>query len=161
MNERQKIVGASGEFYPSISDYCDTVSGARVLLAEGDDELRHFFSIGLRKSGYAVLAMPDGKQTSAALSSIARGHLPRPDAVVMEVNLRIHSGLELLGAMRHADWPVPVILMASGHEPRVRALADRLHVFRFITKPLSTAKLLRTLDEAVGRMGPRDLRSAR
>ena len=141
----------SGEFYPSLWDYVDAPPGSRVLLAEGDGDLCHFLAAGLRRNGHAVLAAVDGEETINVLSSVARGDLPPPDAVVLDSQLAIHSGLELLGAMRRAGWETPVILMSSRVDPRVREAAERFEVFTCLNKPLSAARLTRTVKEALGK----------
>jgi len=115
---------ASGEFYPSNWDYIDAGLGSRVLLAESDQDLRHFFATALRRSGHAVLAVPDGNEALAVLSAISRGELPRPDAAVLDVDMPDHSGLELLGAMRRAHWPPPVILVSS------TSICSKVHAHR-------------------------------
>lgn len=146
MSERAKE-RTSGEFYPSIWDYIECPSGSRVLLAESDRELCHFFATGLRRSGHAVFAVHNGEEALAALSAVSRGELPRPDAVVMDVHMPVHSGLDLLAAMRHAGWKTPVILMSAGVDNRVRSMAERFQVFACLTKPLSSARLSRAIDD--------------
>lgn len=146
-------VGISGEFYPSLLDYLDSTAGPRVLLAENDKELGHFFAGGLRRAGYAVFAVLNGKEAAAALSAVARGELPRPDAIIMDVRLPVHSGLELLAALRRAGWTTPVILMSTKVDTQMRSLAERFQVFDCLAKPLSSARLARALHDALGK-GP-------
>jgi DNA-binding NtrC family response regulator len=98
-----------------------------------------------------VLAAVDGDETIRILSSVARGDLPPPDAVVLDLHLAVHSGLELLGAMRRASWHTPVILMSTKVDPRVRSVAERFEVFTCLNKPLSSAQLSRTVKEALGK----------
>lgn len=150
MSERPKV-RASGEFYPSIWDYIEGTSGSRVLLAESDKELCHFFASGLRRSGHAVLAVLDGAEALASLSAVSRAELPKPDAVIMDVRMPVHSGLELLGAMRRAGWSTPVILMSTGVDARVQSIVEKFQVFACLRKPLSSARLSRTIAEALGR----------
>lgn len=142
-------IRASGEFYPSIWDYVETVTGSRVLLAESDPELRHFFATGLRRNGYAVLAISDGEEALAILSSISRGELPKPDVAIMDVHMSVHSGVELLAAMRRAGWTTPVIMLSLRVDHRLRSFIDEFRVFTCLTKPVSSAKLSRAIESAL------------
>jgi DNA-binding response OmpR family regulator len=140
-----------GEFYPSRIDYVGSAGGPRVLLAESDKELGHFYASSLRRGGHLVFAVSNGEDALVAISAVSRGELPRPDAIIMDLEMPIHTGLELLAAMRCAGWTTPVILMSAGIDDDTRALAERFEVSTCLTKPFSTAKLTRALHEALGR----------
>jgi DNA-binding response OmpR family regulator len=140
---------ASGEFYPSAFDYVTATAARRVLLAQADEQLRHLFATGLRRTGHAVLATSEGEQALSLLSSISRGELPKPHAIVLDLHLPIHSGLQILAALRRAGWRVPVIVLGSSPDERMRALVDRFDVFACLAKPVSTAVLARAIGEAI------------
>jgi CheY-like chemotaxis protein len=145
----EAVMPDSATFHPSVWDYVATTSRRRVILAHGDRQLRHFYATGLRRNDHAVLATSDGEEALAILSSISRGELPKPDAVVLDLHLGIHSGLQLLGALRRAGWRMPVIVMSGKLDGPVRAIFDQLDVFACITKPVATSVLARAVDEAV------------
>ena len=149
MSEERRNLRASGEFYPSAFDFVTAGTTRRVLLAQADEQLRHLFATGLRRAGHVVLATSDGDEVLAVLSAISRGELPKPQAVVLDINLPIHSGLQILAALRRAGWSVPVIVISASLDERMRALVDRFDVFACITKPVSTALLARVIGAAL------------
>ena len=149
MSTERPNLRSSGEFYPSAFDYVSSTAARRVLLAQADEQLRHLFATGLRRAGHAVLATSDGEQALEALSVISRGELPKPHVVLLDINVPIDSGLEVLGALERSGWRVPVIVLSSSLDERMRELVERFEVFACIPKPVSTAVLARTITAAL------------
>lgn len=125
--------------------YSESPDGPRVLLAEDDAELRGLFAAALRKAGYEVLSASDGGELLSFLSAVSGKDLPRPDAIVMDVNMPGHTGLELLIALRLAEWDVPILLMTAFGDAYLRRRADELGAAVLLDKPLSADALLEAL----------------
>ncbi len=126
-----------------------SASNRHVLLAEDDPDLRPLFVAGLRRSGYRVTAVSDGREALALLSAASRGDLALPDVAVMDVRMPYVSGLELLGALTEAGWPVPVILMTGFGDATIRNRAYALGARELLDKPLSSARLAAAIEGAL------------
>lgn len=119
-----------------------------LFLAEDDTELRGLFASSLRKHGYDVLDAADGVELLAYLSAVAAKAIPRPDAIVMDVRMPGHSGLDLLLALRLAEWDVPILLMTAFGEASLRRKAAELGAVTVLDKPLSATELVAAVRRA-------------
>ena len=113
-------------------------SGARVLLADDNADLRSYIARLLTERGYEVTPAADGE---AALDAIRRR---RPDLVVTDVMMPRLDGFGLLRAIREdpalRDLPVVVLSARAGEEAKVEGLeagADD-----YLAKPFSARELL-------------------
>ncbi len=97
----------------------------------------------LAKHGYAVRVAADGAEALSAAKEFA------PDAVLLDLQLPVLSGLEVLQRLRadgDADRIKIVVLTASGYEePKVGPSGDAPDVS--LSKPVGPSTLLRTLEE--------------
>lgn len=121
----------------------------RVLLAEDDLDLRATLRGVLEQHGYEVLSTRSGAETIAMLSGVSRGALPRPDVILSDVNMPGLTGLEILRAIRAAEWPTPLVLMTAFPEARTYARAEVLGAFALLEKPLGVARMLDVLRSAI------------
>lgn len=95
---------------------------ARVILGEDDDEMRAVLAEELRRDGYEVLEAKDGTEMELRLKSVRHCPLKAPDVIVMDIRMPGHSGLEILKAVRQAQWTTPVMLITGF--PDASLLAD-------------------------------------
>ncbi|MGH7440931.1 MAG: response regulator [Polyangiaceae bacterium] len=115
---------------------------ARILVAEDDDEMRRLVAEALRKDGYDVLAISDGRQLLSALA----GDLPDRrgdshwDLVVSDVRMPGPSGLRILEQVRAARWQIPFILMTAFGDTTMHVRARALGAVLF-DKPFDVTKL--------------------
>lgn len=123
----------------------------RVLLAEDDADLRATLRAVLEQRSYEVLSTGSGSETLAMLSGVARSAFPRPDVILSDINMPGLTGLDLLRAVRMAEWPTPVVLMTAFPDARVYERAAWLGAFALLEKPLGVGRLLDVLSEAVTR----------
>jgi len=108
---------------------------ATVLLIEPDRVLADIYYQALHKTGHKVVVCP------SAQAGILAADKHMPDAVILELQLVGHSGLEFLYEFRsYADWQnVPVILQT--HIPPSEfagardLLMDELGVSTYLYKP--------------------------
>ena len=93
-------------------------SPLRILLAEDDESLQHFFSRALRRAGHSVEARLRGDDAVRAL------HASEFDVLVLDWRMPGLNGGEVLRAMRMAKVPTRVlVLTGNGEAGRAEAMA--------------------------------------
>ena len=141
------IVGLSS--HTGIARYTSAKLGGRVFLGEDDPDLRNLMSESLRRANFAVLNARHGGELLYMLSAVSRGVLPCPDVVVMDVRMPSYSGLDLLRAMRMAEWKVPVVLMTGFGDDLMHERAKQYGAHVLLDKPVRAEKLIEAVREAV------------
>lgn len=136
----------------SDDDLLVTVAPGRIVIAEEDDQLRMLLAAMLRRDGYHVLEVRSGRQLLRYVGSflLSGRLLDPPDLIISDIRLPDASGVELLAALRRADWITPVILLSASCDAERPVEARRLGAC-VLPKPLDI-KLLRA---AVQRLVPR------
>ena len=107
----------------------------RILIAEDDPSLADALRCTLRKSGYAVDWIENGRKADAALCT---GEF---DLLILDISLPGLSGLDILQRLRGRNSRLPVLLLTARHslDDRVRGLdagADD-----YLAKPFQLAEL--------------------
>jgi DNA-binding response OmpR family regulator len=107
----------------------------RLLIAEDDRALGMFLSRGLEAEGHRVRIVPDGASAVHAFRE------DLPDLTILDLNLPVMDGEQVLEAVRRQDPDLPVMILTARQEveTRVRCLdrgADDL-----MTKPFSLHEL--------------------
>lgn len=125
-----------------------TTHSSYVLLAEDDPDLRGLFATGLHRRGYEVTSLCDGREMLAAFTAICHRQIRMPDAIVMDIRIPGFSGLDLLRALKRAEWEAPVILMTGFGDAQTHALARELGAFELLDKPVSIVRLVTSLEAA-------------
>ena len=120
------------------------MSAGKILVVDDEADIRTLLKEILSEEGYDVDVAADAGQARA---SRARG---QPDLVLLDIWMPDTDGITLLrewSAVSTEDCPV---VMMSGHGTVETAVeATRLGAFDFVEKPLSLAKLLRTVERAL------------
>jgi PAS domain S-box-containing protein len=113
-------------------------SGAGILVADDNADMRDYLTRLLRSAGHRVVAVADGRSALEA----ARAHAP--ELVVSDVMMPGLDGLELVAALRAeprtAGTPVLLLSARAGQEASIEGLeagADD-----YLVKPFSSAELL-------------------
>lgn len=124
---------------------------AHILLLEPNQPLANLYRSALERAGYAVAT------SGCAQDAIFYADEQRPDAVVLELQLPGHSGVEFLYEFRsYADWHgVPAILhtLVPPHNLNLsQAMLDRLDIAAYLYKPAAPLRtLVRTVEMALSR----------
>ena len=133
-----------------------------VLLAEDnqDDALlirRAFERAGLKRQ---IRVVPNGLEAIAYLNGDTpfrnRDKYPLPDLVLLDINMPMADGLEVLGWIRH-QWELRnlcTVMLTSCDEIRLASQAYHLGANSFLVKPLdfiNAAEMLRSLNLVLGR----------
>ncbi len=120
----------------------------RVLLAEDDLVNRQLAEHLLRKSGYQVTAVENGREAVAAVQSSG---LNRFDVVLMDVQMPEMDGLEATAAIRALEHGtsahLPVIAMTAHAMKGDRARFLAAGMDGYVAKPVEARLLIRAIEE--------------
>ena len=120
------------------------MSTASILVVDDEPDIRNIVREILEDENYSVTVADNAGNARTAFAA------QRPDLVLLDIWMPDTDGITLLKEWsRDQALPMPVVMM-SGHgtvETAVEAI--RLGAYDFIEKPLSTTKLLVTVDRAL------------
>jgi DNA-binding NtrC family response regulator len=120
------------------------MTSPRILVVDDEADIRGLLSEILAEEGYEVEAAAD-----AAAAKRACG-LQEPDLVLLDIWMPDMDGITLLREWSEKHALRCPVVMLSGHGTVETAVeATRLGAFDFVEKPLSIAKLLRTVERAL------------
>lgn len=117
-----------------------------VFLAEDDADLRRVIGESLRDAGFDVLSASTGHDMLKLLTAVSRAEVPVPDAFVMDVRMPRCSGLDVLSALRLAEWQQPVIMITGFGDPSLHAKAASYGASVILDKPVDTEDIVEMLD---------------
>jgi DNA-binding NtrC family response regulator len=122
------------------------MSTGKILVVDDEADIRVLLKEILSDEGYDVDVAANAGQARAS-----RARIP-PDLVLLDIWMPDTDGITLLrewSSTATAAEDCPVVMM-SGHGTVETAVeATRLGAFDFVEKPLSLAKLLRTVERAL------------
>ena len=122
---------------------------ASILIVEDHPTMRDAMRLVLEEDGHQVEEASDGE------AGIAMVRESTPDVVLLDLNIPVVSGAEVLETLKAdpaTSGVLVVIVTATGEEGRKRALA--LGADGYITKPFSPLALLRTVERVLRGPGP-------
>ncbi|MEM8815326.1 MAG: sigma-54 dependent transcriptional regulator [Pseudomonadota bacterium] len=121
---------------------------SQVLVVDDEADIRALISEILSEEGYGVTVAANAEQARSAREA------DRFDLVLLDIWMPDTDGITLLREWSESgDLNCPVVVM-SGHGTVDTAVeATRLGAFDFVEKPLSLAKLLRTVEGALDSAG--------
>jgi DNA-binding response OmpR family regulator len=116
--------------------------GAKILLAEDDDEMRRMLVSALRRDGHVVEEASNGMDLLAKAGRSLLGFVGVPiDLVITDVCMPGFSGLEVLAALRETAPALRVIVITAFGSRDTRDEAARLGASAFFEKPFDPAEL--------------------
>ena len=123
------------------------MTGARIIIAEDDHELRDLLRRGLLEEGF----VPEAVATAREL--LQRVDAAIPDALVIDIGLPDADGRDACQSLRSRGIDVPVLFLTARD-----ALPDRLAGFAsggddYLTKPFELAELVARLRVQIRRSG--------
>lgn len=117
----------------------EDLSAQRILIAEDNRALARVTAFNLRRGGFDVAVVPNGRE---AWERLGQEHF---DLVITDQQMPEMAGLELCAAMRnndiHASTPI-VFLTAKGLELDHRRLEEEFGVNRTYCKPFSPSEIV-------------------
>ncbi|MBC7983678.1 MAG: sigma-54-dependent Fis family transcriptional regulator, partial [Candidatus Obscuribacterales bacterium] len=132
------------------------MSAPRVLVVDDETDIRSLVQEILADEGYLVTVAANGEQARLARAQ------QEPDLILLDIWMPDIDGITLLREWVQPPGMLCPVVMMSGHGTVETAVeATRLGAFDFVEKPLSLAKLLRTVKTALdaGRRKRQDSRS--
>jgi two-component system nitrogen regulation response regulator NtrX len=132
------------------------MSAPHILVVDDESEIRGLLKEILSDEGYEVDVAADAAEARVLRSRRA------PDLVLLDIWMPDTDGITLLREWARPPGLACPVVMMSGHGTVETAVeATRLGAFDFVEKPLSLAKLLRTVERALeaGRQSRQSTRS--
>ncbi len=125
------------------------MSQSLVLVVDDEPDIRDLVREILEDEGYAVVVAEDVKNAREAIEERL------PDLVLLDIWMPEQDGVSLLKEWRDAGRLKFPVVMISGHGTVETAVeATRLGAVDFIEKPLSLARLLLSVEKAIGNFAP-------
>lgn len=114
-----------------------------LLVTDDDQALRETLGEVLRRRGFNVTLAADGEEALQLL----RG---RPvHLALVDVHMPRVTGLQMLAQMQAEAARVPCILMSAALDETIRQEAERMQVYRVLSKPIRLAELSRTVQQTL------------
>lgn len=121
-----------------------------VFLAEDDADLRRLLGAAFRSAGFDVLSAATGHEMlhllRSATCNASDGTRRAPDAIVMDVRMPRCSGLDILSALRLAEWSQPVVMITAFGDPETHARAADYGAAVVLDKPFDSDDLVAVVD---------------
>lgn len=117
---------------------------AHILVVDDEPDIRHLVSEILEDEGYRVTVAEDGESARTAFARRT------PDLVLLDIWMPDVDGILLL-----KEWsagtglPCPIVVMSGHGSVETAVEATRLGAFDFVQKPISLAKLLAIVSQAL------------
>jgi DNA-binding NtrC family response regulator len=126
------------------------MSNARILVVDDEADIRELVQEILTEEGYTVGVAGNAAEARAACAS------QPPDLVLLDIWMPDTDGISLLREWQQTIGAALPVVMMSGHGTVDTAVeATRLGALDYVEKPLSLAKLLRTVRSALEEGGRR------
>ena len=117
----------------------------RIVVAEDDPALRSLLASELRRDGYEVVEVSDGRQLVEMLRAWLVERRTEPiDLVVSDNRMPGWDGLTVLRSLRQMDWTIPVVLVTAFGDEEFHREAKQLGAAAVFDKPFDVDDL-RTL----------------
>ena len=118
----------------------------KILIVDDDLSILRSYQKYLESEGYTVFTADDGRAGYIAIEK------ERPDLVLLDINMPVKTGLELLEDLNRTfdkkDIPLVIMLTAYGDlNPAVKATS--LGAYDFLSKPVPLEKLRSTVERAL------------
>lgn len=111
------------------------MSDNSILVVEDEPSVGEVVSLYLRRAGYSVVVVPDGKQALAMLTD------PLPTLVILDLMLPGVDGWEITRRIRaHSD--IPIIMLTARREEIDRIAGLELGADDYVVKPFSPQELV-------------------
>lgn len=120
-----------------------TTATAQILVVDDDPDIRHVVEAILKGEGYRVTTATNGRQ---AWERIAQ---QRPDVVLLDLQMPVMTGWELLDLLREQGVQVPIVVMTAGY--RAKAESERHGTAGHLAKPFELGDLLAVVEGCLER----------
>jgi DNA-binding NtrC family response regulator len=105
-----------------------------ILVVDDEPTMRQLLSVALGEEGFVVTTAVNGREALVAILA------DPPLLVLLDLQMPLMNGAELLDALHSAQVSVPVVLLSAGGQ--VQAEAVRHHAAGYLAKPFDLDALL-------------------
>src|SRR5277367_6885533 len=116
---------------------------ASLLIVDDEPNILSTLRRALELEGFGVEVAGSGR------IALEKAKLHRFDAVLLDVSMPEMNGLDVLARLRELDGELPVMMMSGNATLATAVQATRLGAVDFLEKPLSTDKVLITVQNAL------------
>jgi twitching motility two-component system response regulator PilG len=115
--------------------------GNLVMVIDDSLTVRKIMETSLKREGFNAISFPDGLQ---AMQALARGEVPVPDLILLDVGLPKMDGYEVARTFKQKSrLGNTVIIMLSGRDGMFDKLRGRMAGAKeYITKPFKPAEVI-------------------
>jgi CheY-like chemotaxis protein len=121
----------------------------KVLVIEDEKNVRMLLDLLLRQKGYEVLLAENGW---TGMECYRREH---PDVILLDLNMPMLDGIEVLKLIRATDLIQPVIMLTGDDNPETERQVRALGVSEFILKGVSLVAVTDVLAHILKTSAPR------
>jgi len=114
-----------------------------VLVVDDEPAIRRFLRLSFDAEGYQVGEAGDGR---SALEALRKG---RPDILILDLGLPDIDGLEVIRELRERGSLIPIIVLSSRTDERVKVQALDLGADDYVGKPFGIEELLARIRSAL------------
>lgn len=108
----------------------------KILVAEDDPIMLKTIQLRLRKDGYEVVCVTDGKEAMKEIETTS------PDMIITDIMMPYSSGLEIIAFVKQKiTRKIPVIILSAMGQENVVIEAFGLGADDFVAKPFSPNEL--------------------
>lgn len=111
-------------------------SATRILIAEDELALNDLLQDALNMAGYRTVSAKHGLE---ALKIIRE---QSPDLVILDINMPMMDGFEVIKKVRAENNPIPIIVLTARDEKFDKSVGFKLGADDFVTKPFGLEELL-------------------
>jgi len=116
---------------------------ASILAVDDDPAMLRLFSSALSRAGYRSIDAESGAQALAILET------ERVDAIITDLAMPGMPGLEFMRHVRERDPDLPILVITGAPAMDTAIGSIDIGVFRYLTKPITPAEIVRAASDAV------------
>ena len=106
-----------------------------ILIVEDEPALRDTLTYNLKKDGFAVEAVGDGRAALESARSI------KPDLIILDIMLPGLDGFEVARILRK-EMPTPILMLTARDDEIDRVVGLEVGADDYLTKPFSMRELM-------------------
>jgi CheY-like chemotaxis protein len=110
----------------------------QVLVVDDDPGIRQLIEMVLQDEGFDVVTAANGKE------ALERINESRPALVLLDLQMPVMTGWEVLSQVREANIEVPVVFMTAGY--RAKTEAERYNADGYVAKPFDLTEIIDTVE---------------
>jgi len=116
---------------------------ASILAVDDDPAMLRLFASALSRAGYRSIDAENGAQALALLET------ERVDAIITDLAMPGMPGLEFMRHVRERDPDLPILVITGAPAIDTAIGSIDVGVFRYLTKPITPAEIVRAASDAV------------